>query len=118
MVRNRFAEQAPGIERIAVSGGDDADLTLRHYRRFRYRNAEEIRMDGPQSRRQRAQLDAFDSTLLDERDWILEVVVCVLRAIGSEDSSRRHRFAVNSFDNAEFVWSNLNQRHFAHDALE
>src|SRR5688572_2946652 len=70
-------------------------------------------MYGPESRRQRTQLNTLNATLFDERDWILEVVVGVLRAVGCEDASGRHRFTVNCFNDAEFVWSNLNERHFA-----
>src|SRR5690349_7425588 len=109
MVGNRFAEQTDGIERIAVRSRDDTDFTLRDYRRFRDRNTEGVGVNGPQSRRQRAQLNAFDAALHDERDRVLEIVVRVLRAIGREDASWRHRFAVHGFNDAELVWSNLDQ---------
>src|SRR5581483_3132210 len=75
-------------------------------------------MYGPQSRRQRAQLNAFHAALFYERNRILKVVVRVLRAVGREDAARRHRFTVDCFDDTEFVWSNLNQRHFADDSLK
>src|ERR1043165_5102644 len=75
-------------------------------------------MYGPQSRRQRAQLDAFYASLFDERDRILKVVVRVLRAIGCEDAARRDRFTVDCFDDAEFVWPNLDERHFAHHSFK
>ena len=75
-------------------------------------------MNGPETRRQRAQLNAFDATLLQKRDWILKVVVRVLRAIGGINSSRRHGIAVDGFDHAEFIRSNFDQRHFPHYLLE
>ena len=75
-------------------------------------------MDGPESRRQSAKLNAFDATLFDEGDGILKVVVRVLCAIGGEDSTRRHWLAVDGFDYSQFVSADFNQRHFAHNALE
>ncbi len=118
MACDRFAEQPAGVERIAVCGGNDADFTLRNHRRLRHGNAEQVWMDGPQARRQRAQLDAFHTALFDERDRVLEVVVCVLRAIGSEDAPRRHRFTVNGFDDAHLVGTDLDQRHLANYAFK
>src|SRR6185369_4124353 len=38
MVRDRFTEQAAGIERIAVSGRNDTDFALRNHCRFADRN--------------------------------------------------------------------------------
>src|SRR5215207_2828112 len=75
-------------------------------------------MYGPKSGRNCAQLNAFYSASLDKCDRVLEVVMSVLRAVGSEDASRRHRFAVNRFNDSHFVGADLNQRHFAHDFLE
>src|ERR1700682_4018100 len=75
-------------------------------------------MDGPQTGRQRSQLNTFDTTLFDEGDWVLKVVVRILGAVEGEDSARQHGLAVNRFDYAEFVRADLDQRHFAHDPLE
>ena len=75
-------------------------------------------MDGPKTRRQGAELNAFDPTLFDEGDWILKVVVRVLGAIGSEDSAWRHWLAIDCFDYSQFVSADFDQRHFADDALE
>src|SRR5262249_29344118 len=75
-------------------------------------------MDGPQARRQRSKLNAFDSATLYERDRVLKVVVCVLSSVGREDSSRRHRLAVDGFDYSHLVWTDFDQREFANDLLE
>src|SRR2546425_1219100 len=75
-------------------------------------------MDGPKTRRQSAELNAFDAALFDEGDWILKVVVRVLCTIGREDSTWRHWLAIDCFDYSQFVSADLDQRHFAHDALE
>ncbi len=115
MVGDRFAKQTAGIEWSAVSGCDDANFALRDQRRFRNRNTEQVRMDGPKSRRKRAKLNAFDAAAFDKRDRVLEVVMSILRAVGREDAARRHRFAVDGFDDSHFVGANFNQRHFAHD---
>src|SRR6185369_18078586 len=72
-------------------------------------------MDGPETRRQRAKLNTFYAALLNERDRILEIVVRVLCAVGREDSTWRHWFAVNRFDYAHLVSANLDQRDFAND---
>ena len=72
-------------------------------------------MNGPQSRRQSAQLNAFDAALLDESDRVLKIVVSVLGAIGRKDSAGGHRLAVDRFDDAQFVGADLDQRHLAHD---
>ena len=57
-------------------------------------------MYGPKSGRQSAQLNTFYSATLDERDWVLKVIVCILRAVGSEDTARRHWFTVNRFNDS------------------
>src|ERR1051326_3536277 len=75
-------------------------------------------MYGPQARRQCPQLNTFHAAAFDERDGILKVVMSVLSTVGREDSARRHRLAVNGFDDAQFVGANLNQRHFAYDFLK
>src|SRR5215207_10841828 len=75
-------------------------------------------MYGPESGRKRAQLNAFHSASFDKRDRILKVVMSVLRAVGSEDTARRHRFAVNRFNDPHFVGADLNQRHFSHYLFE
>src|SRR5438876_12281815 len=75
-------------------------------------------MDGPKARRQSAELNAFDPTLFDESDWILKVVVRVLCTIGGEDSTWRDWLAIDCFDYSQFVSADLDQRHFAHVALE
>src|SRR5215831_17586390 len=103
MTLDRFAQQSSGIERRTVGGCDNSDLALRDDRHFRDRNAKQIRMNRPKAGRQCAQLNAFYAALFEKRDWILKVVVCVLGAIGSEDSPGRHWFAVNGFNDAELV---------------
>src|SRR5690349_8714978 len=75
-------------------------------------------MDGPQTRRQCPQLNAFYAAAFDERDRILEVVVSILSAVRREDATWRHRLAVNGFDNAHFIGADLDQRHFAYDFLK
>src|SRR5689334_4393714 len=75
-------------------------------------------MYGPKSRRQCAQLNSFYAAAFDKRDRILEVVVSILRAIGRENSARRHWLAVDSFDDAQLVGADFNQGHFAHDFLK
>ena len=70
---------------------------------------------GHRARRQRTQLNTFHAAAFDERDRILEVVMCILRAVWREDAARRHRLTVDRFDNSHFVGANLDQRHFAHD---
>src|SRR3954470_6640894 len=72
-------------------------------------------MDGPETRRQRAKLNTFYAALLNERDRILEIVVRVLGAVGSEDSTWRHWFAVNRLNDAHLVSANLDQGNFAND---
>ena len=100
---DRLAEQTAGVERRAVGGRHDADLALRDDCRLGDRDAEQVRMNRPQSRRQRAQLYALDAALFDKGDRVLKVVVRVLRAVGREDSARRHRLAVDRFDHADLV---------------
>src|SRR5215470_5313582 len=72
-------------------------------------------MYGPQARRQCPQLDTFHTTAFDERDRILKVVVSILSAVGREDSARRHRLTIYSFDDAQLVGANLNQWDFPYD---
>src|SRR5215210_7557455 len=72
-------------------------------------------MYGPEPWRNGTQLNAFYSAAFDKGYWVLEVVVSILRAVWREDAARRHRFAVNRFDDPHFVGANLDQRHFAHD---
>src|SRR4030095_16243352 len=72
-------------------------------------------MYGPKSRRKRAQLNAFHSTLFQKRNRILEVIVCILRAVRREDVTWRHWFTVNGFDDSQLVGADLDQVHFASD---
>src|SRR6185503_11684702 len=72
-------------------------------------------MDGPESGRKRTQLDAFHPTSFDERNRILKVVMRVLSAIGCEDTTRRHRFAVYRFYDPHLIGADFDQRHFTHD---
>src|SRR5215213_5983403 len=118
MIGDRFAEQATGIEWRTVSGCNHADFALRNHSRLRYGNTEEVWMYGPQSGRQCPQLDSFYTAAFDKRDRILEVVMSVLRAVRREDAAGRHRLAVDSFDDAQFICANFNQRHFADDFLK
>src|SRR5690349_4910499 len=115
MVRDSFAKQATRIEWITVSGRHNAYLALRYHCRFGYRNAEQVRMDGPQTRRNCTELNTLDAAAFDERDRILKVIVCILGTIRSEDTTWRHRFAVDCFYDAHLVGANFNQGHFAHD---
>jgi hypothetical protein len=64
-------------------------------------------MYGPETRRQCSQLNTFHAATFDERDRVLEVVMSVLRAVGCEDATRRHRLAVNSFDDSHLVGADL-----------
>src|SRR5712691_7356940 len=75
-------------------------------------------MNWPQAGGQRAQLDAFDAALLDEGNRVLEIVVRILRAIEGENSARQHGFAIDGFDDPQFVRADFDQRHFAHHALK
>src|SRR5260370_31876831 len=75
-------------------------------------------MDRPESRWKRSELNALDAPSLDERYWILEVVVGVLRTIGSEDYPRGHRLAVNSLDDAKLVRPNFDKRNLAYNLFK
>src|SRR5262249_50515807 len=66
-------EQTSGVERGAVRRRYDADLALWNHDGLRDRNTEQIRMNGPQARRQRPHLDAFYAASFDERDRVLEI---------------------------------------------
>src|SRR5262245_922019 len=111
-------EQTPEVERGAVRRRHDADLALRDHDGLRDRNAEQVRVNGPQSRWQRPHLDALYAALFDERDRVLKVVVRVLRAVGGENSARRQRLAVNRLDHANLVGAYLDQRRLLHHAFE
>ena len=65
-------------------------------------------MDGPQTRRECPQLNALHATLFDKGDWILKIVVRILRAVWSKNSAWRHGLAVDSFHDAEFVCADFN----------
>src|SRR2546423_9178855 len=75
-------------------------------------------MDGPQSRRQCAQLNTFHAAAFDKRDRILEVVVCILCTIRCEDATWRHWFTVHRFDDAHFVSTDLDQWNLAYNFFE
>src|SRR4029450_2547033 len=75
-------------------------------------------MDGPQTRRKCAQLNSFDAALFDERDRILEVVVCVLGAVGCENSAWGHWFAIKGVNHAQLVSTDFDQRHLPYDLFE
>ena len=115
---DRLAEQPASIERRAVGSRDDADLALRDDSRFGDRDAEQVRVNRPQARRQCAQLDAFDAALFNKGNRVLKVVVRILRPVRRENSTGRVRLAVNGFDDAHLVRADLDQRHSAHDLLE
>src|SRR5690242_16513888 len=70
-------------------------------------------MDGPETRRQCAELNTFHAALFDERDRILKVVVSILSAIRREDATRRHWLAVYCFNHTELVSTDLDQGNFA-----
>src|SRR6478672_5753697 len=72
-------------------------------------------MYGPETRRDRAELNTFHAALFDKRDRILEVVVSILCAVRREDATGRHRFAVNGFNDAHLIGANLDQGDFAYD---
>src|SRR5262249_55731418 len=75
---NRPGNEAASIKLHAVGAGDNAYLALWDNCGSRYRDPEEIRVDRPETRRQRAKLDALDATLLDEGNRILEVLIRLL----------------------------------------
>src|SRR6185503_17435497 len=75
-------------------------------------------MNGPQTWRQGAQLNALHAALFYKSNRILKIVVRVLRAVRSKNSARQHRFAIDGFDNAHFVCANLNQRHLSNYSLK
>src|SRR6185295_19198311 len=118
MIVDRFRKQPARVELRAISRGDDPDLSVRDHRRFCYRDSKQVRVNRPKTRRQRAKLNAFDSAAFDECDGILKIVVRVLRAIGCEDSTGRHRLPVDGFDYAHLIGSDLDQWEFPDDFLE
>src|SRR5437764_7434601 len=77
--RDRLTVKPAGIERRAVSRGNNAHLRRRHNGRRSDRDPEEIWMYRPLSGRKRSQLDTFHTALFDERYGILKIVVCILR---------------------------------------
>src|SRR4051794_28135103 len=79
MLSDRLAVQPPGVKRRTVGRRNDADLAGRNHCCRCDRNAEKVRMDSPLTRRQRPELNTLDASLLDERDRVLEIVVCILR---------------------------------------
>src|SRR5438034_10137535 len=103
MAVDGLAQESSRIQRVAVSRSYHANLSLRDNGDFGDRYAKQVRMDWPQTRRQCAQLNTFHAALLQKRNWILKIVMPVLRAIRSEDSSRRHGIAVDCFDQPEFI---------------
>src|SRR5262245_7593649 len=103
MALDSLSEEPSRIEWAAISRRYYADPALRNYGRFRDRNAKQIRMNWPKSRRQSAQLNSLHTALLEKRDRILKVVVRVLCAIGCIDSTGGHWFAIDRFNHAEFV---------------
>src|SRR6266404_11795 len=118
MALDGLAEEAARIERCSVGRNNYADFSLRNHSSVSHSDPEEIRMDWPQPGWQRSQLNTFHSTLLDEGDWVLEIVVCVLCAVWGEDASGKHWFTINSFDDAEFIRADFNQWDLAHDAFK
>ena len=108
MILDCFTEQTPRVKGRPVGRGDDAYFALWNDRCLRNRYAEEVRMNGPQTRRQRAQLNALNAALLDESDRILKIVVRVLSAIEGEDSAREHGFTIDCFDNPQFIRADFN----------
>src|SRR5436853_4944431 len=118
MAFDGLCQQATRIERCAIRRRYHANLTLRDERHLRDRDAEEIRMNRPQARRQRAKLYAFDAAAFDEGNRVLKIVVRVLRAIRSEVSACGQRLAVNRFDDAKLVRADLYERHFTDDLLK
>src|ERR687895_1494579 len=113
-----FTVQASGIQWCAIGCRDDADFARRNNGRLRHRDAEEIWVNRPQARRERAKLYAFDAATLDESNRVLKIVVRVLRSVEREDSARRHRLAVNGFDDAKLIGTDLYERNFPHDFLK
>src|SRR5947209_11154128 len=118
MAFDRLSQQTTRIERRSVCRRNDADLTLRYERHLSDGNAEEVRMNRPESRRQRAKLNAFDAAAFDEGNRVLKIVVRVLRAVRRKVSASGQRLAVNSFYDAKLVRAYLNQRDFPHDLLK
>ena len=72
----------------------------------------------PRTPQAEKKLDAFDAALFDEGNRILKIVVSVLRAVRSKNSSRQHRLAVNGFHNSHLVGANLKQRHLSNYSLK
>src|SRR3954465_9807212 len=118
MAFNGLCQQTTCIERRAIRRRYHANLALRDERHFRDRDAEQVRMNRPQARRQRAKLYAFDAAAFDEGNRVLEIVVRVLRAVRSEVSTCGQRLAVNRFDDAKLVRADLDERHFTDDLLK
>src|SRR3977135_1099828 len=98
MTLDGLTEEPARIERCAVSSNNYSDFSLRNHGGVSHSHTEQIRMDRPQPGWQRSQLNTVDTTLLDESDWVLKIVVCVLRAVWCEDASGKHWFTINSFD--------------------
>jgi hypothetical protein len=68
-------------------------------------------MDGPQSRRQGAQLNSFDAALLDESDWVLKIVVSILGPVRRKDTTRKIWLSVDGFDDTHLVGPYFDQWH-------
>jgi hypothetical protein len=68
-------------------------------------------MDGPQSRRQSAQLNSFDAALLDESDGVLKIVVSILGPVRRKDSAGKIWLSIDGLDDTHFVSPNFDQRY-------
>src|SRR6185369_3709906 len=84
---DRLTMQASLVERRTIGSRDDPDLSLRDDRARRDGDVEQVRMDRPFSRRQRAKLDALNTALFNKGDRVLEVVVSILCAIGCKNAA-------------------------------
>src|SRR5258705_1139702 len=111
----RLAKQTSRVEWSTISRRNYPNLTLRHHRGLGYRNTEQVWVNGPQSWGQCAKLNSLDAAALDERDWVLEIVVSVLRSVRCKDPARWVWFTVDSFDDSHLIGSDLNQRDLAHN---
>src|SRR6185295_4284638 len=109
---------ASGVELRAISGGDNTDFALGNHRHLGDRYAEEVRVNRPQARGQRAKLNAFDASLGYEGDRVLKVVVRVHGAIGREDATGGHWISVDGFDYTQLIGTDFDQGDFADHLLE
>src|SRR5205085_1257362 len=91
---NCFGKQSAGVKWRAVRCISHTDFALRNDCDFGKRDAKQIRMDRPKSRRQGAKLYSFDASLFDKSNRVLKIIVGVLCAIRRKNAPRRHWLTV------------------------